>query len=360
MVPCYNSAGTLSRALDSALRQTWAPFEVIVIDDASSDDSVDLLKAYAKNGIVKFIAHTENRGAAAARNSGISSATGEFVAFLDADDEWKPRKLQCQIPLLMDNPRMSMVGCWLGFCWVDGRRQVVNGDREPPVGPEAWRAMLRYSFYVPTAIVARRTELDAIGGFDPSLKAGEDQDLCIRLASRGEVGFVNEVLGIMYEQISGLSRTYGSREAEIVLPMIEHHCRTLAKALSRQELRAIRSARFAQVGRNIYASAPLKGLLLLARAILLGSKPVSNMVFLLRASPPARWVKTTLWGRCAIPMTHVGRWLGPCSDDALRDRHAEPGQAVEHRAGLDRISAAEAGGPSYDAGSGVPRSGGPV
>lgn len=294
MVPCYNSASTLSRALDSALRQTCVPFEVIVIDDASSDGSLSLLKGYAKNATIKFTVHAENRGAAAARNTGISLATGEFVAFLDADDEWEPEKLQRQIHPLMDNPRMSMVGCWLRFCWVDGRRQVVNGDREPPVGPEAWRAMLRYSFYVPTAIVARRTELDAIGGFDPSLKAGEDQDLCIRLASRGEVGFVNEVLGTMYEQLSSLSRTYGSREAETVLPMIERHCRTLAKAMSRQEVRAIRSARSAQVGRNIYASAPLKGSLLLARAILSGSKPISNMAFLLRASPPARWVKTML------------------------------------------------------------------
>jgi len=131
-----------------------------------------------------------------------------------------------------------------------------------------------------------------IGGFDARMRAGDDdQDICIRLALEGEVGFVDATLVTMHELPDSLSRIHISREHETVLPMILAHCRALAPRLSRSELRTILGARYTQIGRNVYVSAPRTGFRLLAKAIGYGAEPVANLWYLLSASPWSRRAK---------------------------------------------------------------------
>jgi glycosyltransferase involved in cell wall biosynthesis len=290
IIPCFNSAATLGRAIESVRRQTYRHIEIIAIDDGSRDETPALLRAEAVRGVI--VITQANGGVPVARNSGIAAARGEFVAFLDSDDEWHPHKTARQVQLLCANPEMLMAGCWVESTLPDNTRRKVNADREPPQGREAWRVMLRHSFYNPTGLIVRTAAARKIGGFVTNLLGGhEDQDFCIRIALEGEVGFIDEVLATMYERPVSLSRIHFSREHETVLPMILDHCRTLAPRLSRSELRTILGARYMQIGRNVYASSPRVGFRLLAKAIGYGAEPAANLWYLLSASPWSRRAK---------------------------------------------------------------------
>ena len=299
VIPCFNAERTLPRTLASVRAQTYQPIEIIAVDDASRDGTLEVLREHEPNG-VRVLAQARNGGAPAARNAAIKIAAGEFLAFIDADDEWYPDKLERQFQAIADRCEMTMVGCRCEMQRSDSVRIPVNPDRAPPTGKEAWRALLHHSFFVPSTVMARTAVVRRIGGFDMRFRAGEDdQDICIRLALEGEVGFVDAVLVTMHEVPDSLSRIHVSREHETVLPMILDHCRALAPRLSRSELRAILGARYTQIGRNVYASFPRIGFRLLAKAIGYGAEPAGNLWYLLSASPWSRRVKHFLRRRTA-------------------------------------------------------------
>ena len=110
VIPAYNSEATLGRALDSVLAQTRPADEIIVVDDASTDGTASLARSYADRG-VRLLSLPERRGAAAARNAGIGAAKGDWIAFLDADDEWLPAKLEKQVAAISSNRETPFVFC---------------------------------------------------------------------------------------------------------------------------------------------------------------------------------------------------------------------------------------------------------
>jgi len=296
VIPCFNAAATLARAIASVRGQSYPNIEIIAVDDGSRDGTLALLRQQEALG-VRVITQA-NGGAPVARNTGIAASRGEFLAFLDADDEWHPDKLAQQLKILADHPGMVLIGCWVEVVGLDGSRKKVNASREPPVGAEAWRTMLHHSFYNPSALVARTEAARRIGGFVTTLLAGhEDQDFCIRLALEGEVGFVDAALATMYQQPNSLSRTHFSREHETVLPMILGHCQALADRLGRAELRRILGARYSQIGRNVYPGSPAIGLRLLLKAIGYGAEPLGNLRYLVTAAPWSRRLKRRFLSR---------------------------------------------------------------
>src|SRR5262249_9100489 len=156
VIPAHNSAATLARALDSAISQTATPLETIVVDDCSIDDTVAVARRYADRG-VRVVSLTERGGAAGARNEGIKAASGEFVAFLDSDDEWLPAKLEKQMRLMDSDEKLSLVSCASTLFAPDGRNlgDLYNGH-VPTVGPDAWKALLVTNFIATPSVLARR------------------------------------------------------------------------------------------------------------------------------------------------------------------------------------------------------------
>src|ERR1700733_7480819 len=130
VIPCFNAAATLLRAIDSVRGQSYPNIEIIAVDDGSRDGTLALLREQEALG-VRVIAQA-NGGAAAARNAGIAAARGELLAFLDADDEWRPDNLARQVKILAAHPAMVLVGCWVEVIALDGSRRKVNASREPP------------------------------------------------------------------------------------------------------------------------------------------------------------------------------------------------------------------------------------
>jgi len=196
------------------------------------------------------------------------------------------------------NPAISFVACRSEEYAPDGRLLgPVHGGVPVVTGPEAWRALLAANFVSTPCVLVRRSVLQAVGGFDPTFPIAEHQDLWIRLALAGEVGFVDEVLVGVHERPGSLSREYKPQEPGIALRLVLAHIERQHNRLTRAELRHALRARFAQNGRRLCAGGRqrLRGLAYLSRAIANGHAVGQNLWFMVIAA----WPKATLLGRKA-------------------------------------------------------------
>ncbi len=292
LIPAFNAAATIRRAINSALGQTYQNLEVVVVDDGSGDKTSEIVGSYARDD-VRLIRLSSNQGASGAVNEGIAAAKGEFIAFLDADDEWLPTKLAKQIAALQSNPRAVMATC--GCRFVDGDGNVFREFGMPPPGidkSEVWRSLLAATFIAKPCVVARTAALRAVGPFDIDLPVAEDQNMWIRLSMTGEVEFVPEYLTLVHDAPRSLTKVYADKVDKYVLPMIRRHISQQDARLSSEQVKAILGARYTSVGRNLYMTGSLvRGTALILRAMLLGDHVWENLWYLAAASPPAKAVK---------------------------------------------------------------------
>jgi len=295
VIPARNASATIRRALDAVLAQTYRPLQVLVVDDASDDDTGHIVEGYGAAEI-ELIALTKHRGAGAARNEGIARARGEYVAFLDADDEWLPEKTARQMAVLAGSPQMSFIACAASLVSPrPGAPARVNAGRTVITGPKAWKALLAYPFIATPCVIARRSALNEAGPFDTELAVAEDQDLWIRLAIRGELGWLDEVLVRVHETPGSLTARTSPTSGEAILAMICRHLDRAGSDLSREERRRILASRYASLGREAYyRGSRSAGARMLFTAATYGHAPVDNLLYLLTAAPPVRWLKRHL------------------------------------------------------------------
>ncbi len=197
IIPTYNRAELLERAVRSVLAQTYPDFEVIIVDDASVDDTrcrMDALQLTSPQ--VRLIRHDANRGAQVARNSGIREATGEYIAFLDSDNEWLPRKLERQMSQFSHRPE-SLGAVYCGYWEVSASGDLLN-EYQPRHRGLVYRDALRNWLTDTSTLVVRRDILERIHGLDENVRAYQEWDLCIRLARECEFDFVTESLVIYH------------------------------------------------------------------------------------------------------------------------------------------------------------------
>ncbi len=208
IIPAHNYGRFLSEAIDSALGQTAPPFEVIVIDVASTDGTAQVLAAYGER-VRAF--RISSRGPASARNFGAARSHGRYIAFLDADDVWEPRKLELQLARFATEPGLGFAHCAVRLFGGDGAGELLEGL-------EGWVAaelLLLRRTVVPgpgSSMLIPRVVFDEVGGFDETLRASEDWDLCYRIASRSPIGYVAEPLVNYRSHAGGLHREAASLE----------------------------------------------------------------------------------------------------------------------------------------------------
>jgi glycosyltransferase involved in cell wall biosynthesis len=297
LIPAFNAGRTIERALRSVLIQDYAPLEIIVVDDGSADDTAAVVERMAIANL-RLVRLERNVGACGAANTGLSLAQGKYIAFLDADDEWLPGKLNKQVPLLERNPRMVFATC--GCLFVDSRGIPFRefGFHPPDLPPDqTWRALLHASIVAKPCVVARSSVIKSTGGFDPELLVAEDQDMWIRLAAMGEVGFVEEFLVVAHDTPGSLTKVHAKRIADFVIPMVRKNIARLRDRLTDEEIRRILGERYSFIGRNLYAAGNVGvGLGFLARGIGKGARVAENCWYAVTASPPARFVKAKVIG----------------------------------------------------------------
>lgn len=181
VIPSYNRREYLIEAIESVLRQTYAPIEIIVVDDGSTDGSAEAARAFGER--VRVI-EQPNSGVSAARNAGISAAQGEFVAHLDGDDLMARDCVEARVGLLAAD---GGLGICVGSYRVTDSKGVPTGRIDPPrTAPpgDHFRLALRGNWGATCGVVYRRRALELCGGFDPLLKVCEDWDLFIRICAR--------------------------------------------------------------------------------------------------------------------------------------------------------------------------------
>ncbi len=192
VIPTYNSRELVTDAIDSALAQTYPVAEIIVIDDGSEDGTGEELARRYGNRIRYY--RQANGGPSAARNAGIARSTGDWVAFLDADDSWMPDKLEAQVEALRAEPAavMAVAGCLK----VSPEGRIISENKLPqPLDNKTIRMELRKRTLFPmNGLVVRRDMLEKCRGFDTALRCGEDRDLWIRLVVLGPVAVVHRPL----------------------------------------------------------------------------------------------------------------------------------------------------------------------
>jgi len=192
------------RALNSILEQTLKDIEIIIVDDSPNDyplrNSVKEMiweqqEAHSDVGI-KYIQHAKNMGACAARNTGLAAAKGQYIAFLDDDDEWLPEKLRKQA-LLMKDPSVGLVYCG-HYKMDDNKNSISLGDNKYLHG-QIFHRLLYHNFIYSTSFPLIRTEvLKAVGGFDVLMKSAQDYDLWLRIAQKYNIECVEEPLVIYH------------------------------------------------------------------------------------------------------------------------------------------------------------------
>ncbi len=192
IIPTHNRRDTLARALDSVLAQTLEPAEVIVVDDGSSDDTRNLVAGYPQ---VRYL-YQGNAGVSSARNLGIDAARGEWLAFLDSDDEWQPDKLRQQQALLRNNPNLKI--CHTEEIWIRNGRRVNAMKKHAKSGGNIFHRCLPLCVISPSSVIIHKSIFESVGTFDPDLPACEDYDLWLRICARYPVGFVESPQIIKY------------------------------------------------------------------------------------------------------------------------------------------------------------------
>jgi glycosyltransferase involved in cell wall biosynthesis len=210
VVPAFNAERFVERALESAVRQTVPPREVIVVNDGSTDGTAD--RARGMGPPVRVI-DRKNRGLSVARNTGILAAEGDLIAFLDADDSWLPTKLERQVEFFERDPSTQACFAATEYVTSDGERR---GQSVRPDHPDLVEGLLLHSCVIgpPSAGLFRREVFEAVGLFDPRLSQCSDWDMWLRLAERGPVEFLSEVL-VRYEiHDSNMSRDIALLEVD--------------------------------------------------------------------------------------------------------------------------------------------------
>ena len=189
IIPTYNRWPMLREAVESVLAQTMSSYELIVVDDGSTDETPRRLRDY---GARLTVLTQRRRGVAAARNLGARHASGTYLAFLDSDDLWHPSKLQRQLDFMESNPAVDI--CQTDETWIrNGVRVNPRNNHRKPSG-DIFRASLELCLVSPSAVMMRRELFERVGGFDESLPVCEDYDLWLRISKDTEVPLIPETL----------------------------------------------------------------------------------------------------------------------------------------------------------------------
>ncbi len=219
IIPTYNRANTLERALHSVINQTFPPYEIIVVDDASTDSTKEILKKYSDK--IFHVINDANKGVSFSRNAGIQRARGEWITFLDSDDEWDASKLKKQKDYHAVHPDELISQC--DEIWIRNGVRVNPMDKHAKQGGWIFEACVPLCVVSPSAVIIHSEIFKKVGLFDVNLPACEDYDLWLRIAPYYKIGLLNEKLVTRYGgHEDQLSRKYWGMDRFRITSMEKH------------------------------------------------------------------------------------------------------------------------------------------
>lgn len=294
VIPCFNSQELIAGTIASVVNQTLQGIEIILIDDASSDATVEVARrALEQSGLAGCVVRCgTNGGPARARNEGVRRSRGEFVAFLDSDDTWLPEKLERQVALMRADPHVTLCGCQARWVDQESQREWLLFKDLPTFNPEGWRLLLWRTYIATPCVMARRDDLGT-APFDARLRVAEDRDLWFKLATNGTVALVQEPM----VRIRVSRGSYMSKHVELIrdhtVPMMRRNMALFADKLTLRE-RALALGRLhAELGRSM-TDGPgpwMKGAPHLVWAAILGDRTMDNLTKVIATAP---WLRSVI------------------------------------------------------------------
>lgn len=298
VIPAYNAAATISRAIDSCLAQTIPLSQIIVVDDGSSDGLAEIVQGY---GAPVTLIRQSNSRTAAARNRGLDAAIGEFVGFLDADDHWESNKIERQLCIFEQHPDVNVVAGRF-FCETPGFPRTLGETRSPhrydrPLRVSGSDAFLLGTLHWTGMVLARRSAIDELR-FVSGLEPAEDRDMWIRLAANNTVYLDSQPLATAVMEPNSLSRRSIEVDCSKMLEVIDRHS-SLLSVPSRLFWKSYVQYRWASMD-----PAPATALPMLLRSIVRWPFPLTKMPAMRRWGRLKRMV--VLLKLALIPQTQRG------------------------------------------------------
>lgn len=190
-IPAFNDEKYIRETLDSVLAQTFNDYEIIIVDDGSTDKSAKIIKRYNDTRIKYY--YQNNRGIGAARNKALELSSGEYIAFLDHDDLWMPQKLEKQIALFDKNPALGLVFCDTTFFNAECDMYSLYANKKPPRG-RVFPEILDWYFLSCETVVIKKSVIDHVGNFPDHMMMAEEYDLFLRIAYKYPIDYIDEPL----------------------------------------------------------------------------------------------------------------------------------------------------------------------
>lgn len=236
IIPAFNAQKTIARALQSVLSQTRPADEVIVVDDGSTDNTADVIRSFGD--AVRLIGQN-NAGVSAARNAGIRAASGDWIAFLDADDEWLPEKVNLQIEHLQRHP--ELVWTFSNMLWDCGEpgkfvssHPTKKTDLCEKIFDDYFQAYIEDLFVSTITVMLKKSVFDTVGYFEPGMKRAQDNDLWYRVAYQfPRIGYLSRPLSV-YHLDTPASSTKVNDSVDFMIELVTRHER-LSKQHGRYE-----------------------------------------------------------------------------------------------------------------------------
>jgi len=253
IIPAYNSDKYISEAIRSVLRQTCTDYEIIVIDDGSTDRTREIIENEFPQ--VRYF-YIPNQGVSKARNCGIQRARGEFIAFLDADDLWLPEKLEKQLEVFKADQKLMLVFTENMDFDTDGLRKTLYWKKERLMKGDVVRNIFLYSNVTTSTVMVRRQVFQEIGCFEESLKVAEDDNLWMRIALKFKIRLLDEVLVHYRWTENSLSRSARNLLDGVIknIELIENKYPELRKRLGKAIIRRKISDIYSSYGYYMFSS----------------------------------------------------------------------------------------------------------
>jgi glycosyltransferase involved in cell wall biosynthesis len=211
IIPSYNAGQYIKEAIDSALDQTYKGIEILVIDDSSTDNTKEILAPYIGAGKIIYISQ-KNAGPSMARNNGIAHSRGKYIAFLDSDDIFLPKKIEHQVAYLETHPECDASYCDLYHFWDMEPDKLFKLDYRYYSGADVLPNLIKRCFIAPLALMIRKDAIDRFGAFNTSFRRSEDLEFFVRLASHGaNFVFLDEVLAKLRLRREGNQQSFKSQ-----------------------------------------------------------------------------------------------------------------------------------------------------
>jgi glycosyltransferase involved in cell wall biosynthesis len=257
--PTYNSAAYINRTLDTLLSQQCFPEEVIFSDDGSQDNTVEIIETnrsrFEQAGIELKILCNQHEGPGAARNHGIFCTELPWIAFLDADDTWKPEKLKCIKQVMKKSPEINCIFHWEEYIHADGKVTSLEHGKTYDENFSTPKQLYRNNFLSTSAVVCRFSLLLEYGGFDETLPNGQDYDLWLKMSPMMNIKIIPEILGSYIEEATSITaRPYHKRFKSDLRIAWRHRNKGNTRLLSWKLLRIFISKQWFYTLRNLLQS----------------------------------------------------------------------------------------------------------